>query len=122
MISALLLVRKDQINEQSDIISVNISSDGRMIFTSDNNSMSFNGTSASMLAKIGISEDYTSVTSNADFKVMRWKSVRFTPNFNGDNFDEFYAELGLNDTSLIWADDYQNNGWAVINRTCNVWR
>ena len=108
---------KDQINEQSDIISVNISSDGRMIFTSDNNSMSFNGTSASMLAKIGISEDYTSVTSNADFKVMRWKSVRFTPNFNGDNFDEFYAELGLNDTSLIWADDYQNNGWAVINRT-----
>ena len=107
---------KEQINDASDNVTVNISSDGRMIFTSENNTMTFSGTTQAMLDKIGLSNEYTSVTSNADFKVMRWKSVRFTPRFNGDDFDEFYAELGLNDTSLIWADEYLNSGWAVLNR------
>ena len=107
---------KDQINTQSENITVNISSDGRMIFTSNNTEMNFNDTEQSVLDAIGLYNDYTSVTSNADFKVMRWKSVRFTPDYNGDDFDEFYEDLGLNDTSLIWADDYLNNGWAVIDR------
>ena len=107
---------QEQINDASDNVTVNISSDGRMIFTSENNTMTFSGTTQAMLGKIGLSNEYTSVTSNADFKVMRWKSVRFTTRYNGDDFDEFYSELGLNYTSLIWADEYLNSGWAVLNR------
>ena len=67
-----------------------------MVFTSSNVSLSFSGTSQAMLDKIGLFRDYTSITSNANFKAMRWKSVRFTPNFQFETFDEFYADLGLN--------------------------
>ena len=49
---------------------------------------------------------------------MRWKSVRFTPGYNGATFDEFYNDLGLNTASKIWADSYPGlNDWAVLNRT-----
>ena len=107
---------REQINAQSDIVEVNISSDGRMIFTNSNTEMSFTGTIQTVLDTIGLSPNYTSVTSNADFKIMRWKTVRFTPNFNGTDFDEFYTALGLNDESLVWADEYSNYGWAVLQR------
>ena len=33
-----------------------------------------------------------------------------------DTFDSFYNDLGLNAQALVWADDYTNNGWAVLNR------
>ncbi|MDC1446344.1 hypothetical protein N8344_00065 [bacterium] len=111
---------QSQINEESGgNVEVIISTDGRMIFKSDNNEMSFLNTSQSMLNKIGLYTDYTSVTSNADFKVMRWKSVRFTPNFNGSDFKEFFHNLGLNETSKIWADEYENYGWAVVQYNTN---
>ena len=107
---------KDFINTQSSAISVNITSDGRMVFTSANVSLSFSGTSDGILTKVGLYRDYTSVTSNANFKAMRWKSMRFTPFFLFETFDEFYADLGLNAEALIWADSYASDGWAVLNR------
>jgi hypothetical protein len=107
---------QNQINDAQSNIVVSISSDGRMIFTSNDNEMSFSGTLDTILAKVGLYRLYTSVTSNADFKVMRWKSMRFTPNFNGETFDEFYINLGLNEPAKIWADDYQSFGWAVLQR------
>ena len=107
---------QNQINDAQSNIVVSISSDGRMIFTSDDNEMTFSGTLDTILAKVGLYRLYTSVTSNADFKVMRWKSMRFTPNFNGESFDEFYINLGLNEPAKIWADDYQSLGWAVLQR------
>ena len=107
---------KDQINAASADIVVSITSDGRMVFTSSNTAMTFSGTLTTLLDTIGLYRDYTSVTSNSDFKVMRWKSIRFTPNYNGETFDEFYNELGLNAASKIWADDYQNAGWAILDR------
>ena len=107
---------KDQINAATDDVTVSITSDGRMVFTSDATAMTFSGTAQAVLDRIGLYRDYTSVTSNSDFKVMRWKSVRFTPGYNGVDFDEFYTKLGLNSSSMLWVDDYQNYGWAVLER------
>jgi hypothetical protein len=107
---------KDQINAVATDIQVSVTSDGRMVFTSSDTSMSFFGTDQSILDKIGLYVEYSSVTSNPNFKIMRWKSVRYTPNFNGFTFDEFYAELGLNDESYIWTDAYNDSGWHVLKR------
>lgn len=113
-----LLTFRDIINQQSSTLTASISSDGRFIITSPALQLSFAGTSQNMLDKIGFYTEYTSVTSNANFKVMRWKSVRFTPGYNGATFDEFYNDLGLNTASKIWADSYPGlNDWAVLNRT-----
>lgn len=106
-----------QINTASSSIVVNISSDGRMIFTSNNTSMSFIGSDAALLTEIGLVTYYSSVTSNSNYKAMFWKSLRYTPNYGASTFNEFYSDLGLNSRSLIWADDYQNSGWAVIQRS-----
>ena len=108
---------KDYINSQTNTFNVQVTSDGRMVFTSGNVSLSFSGTSQTMLDKIGLFRDYTSITSNANFKAMRWKSVRFTPNFQFETFDEFYADLGLNSPAIIWADKYLDDTWAVLQHT-----
>ena len=107
---------KDQINSVATDVVVSISSDGRMVFVGNNNVISFAGTTQQILDKIGLYSEYTSITSSNDFKVMRWKSVRYTPYYNGTSFTNFYDDLGLNGTSYIWADDYEGNGWAVIYR------
>tara|TARA_B100001057_G_scaffold91069_1_gene87382 strand:+ start:16921 stop:25755 length:8835 start_codon:yes stop_codon:yes gene_type:complete len=107
---------KDQINAATSNVLVSITSDGRMVFSNNNVSLSFNGTSQDILDRIGIFEVYSAVTSNPNFKAMRWKSVRYTPFFLFDTFDSFYNDLGLNAQALVWADDYSNNGWAVLNR------
>ena len=113
-----LLTFRDIINQQSSTLTASISSDGRFIITSPALQLSFAGTSQNLLDKIGFYTEYTSVTSNANFKVMRWKSVRFTPGYNGATFDEFYNDLGLNTASKIWADSYPGlNDWVVLNRT-----
>ena len=44
---------KDQINQASSDVLVSITSDGRMVFTNSNVSMSFSGTSQTVLDKIG---------------------------------------------------------------------
>ena len=105
---------KDQINSQSSDVIVSISSDGRMIFTSSGTGIGFGGTPEGVLNRIGLYENYSSVKSNANFKIMRWKSVRYTPNFNEGTFDDFLTNLGLNSYSKIWADDYRGDGWAVL--------
>lgn len=108
---------RDQINSTSTSITVSLSSDGRMVFTSSGTSMTFGDTAQSVLDAIGLFREYTSVTSNSNFKIMRWKSVRWTPNYNGATFAEFYDALGLNDTSKIWVDDYEFTGkWAILER------
>jgi hypothetical protein len=113
-----LLTFRDIINQQSSTLTASISSDGRFIITSPALLLSFAGTNQVLLDKIGFYTEYTSVTSNANFKVMRWKSVRFTPGYNGATFDEFYNDLGLNSQSKIWVDEYPGiNDWAVLNRT-----
>lgn len=106
-----------QINEQSDSVSALITSDGRIVINViDQISLSFEGTSQLLLDKIGLYTEYSNV-SNINFKVMRWKSVRYTPGYNGESFDEFYRDLGLNDTSRLWVDNYTgDDGWAVILR------
>ena len=108
---------KDQINSVATDVTVSISSDGRMIFLGENNVISFVGTDQQLLDKIGLYAEYTSITSSNDFKVMDWKSVRYTPYYNGSSFNEFYDNLGLNNISFIWADEYDGNGWAILARS-----
>ena len=115
--SSLTFANIINISIDNNGVAASVSSDGRMIFKSDKTSMSFDGTSATILNKIGLYTDYTSITSNDDFKIMRWKSVRFTPGVNGDSFSDFYDTIGLNETSYIWADNYYNSGWAVLYRS-----
>jgi len=105
---------KDQINLAATDVVVSVSSDGRMIFTSTGIGIGFGGTSSAVLEKIGLYENYSSVKSNANFKIMRWKSVRYTPNYIHQSYDDFLADLGLNSYSKIWADDYRDLGWAVL--------
>ena len=107
---------KDQINQANDKVLVSVSSDGRLVFTNTSVSMSFSGTSQSLLDKIGLFREYTSVTSNNNFKAMRWKSVRYSQFYLFDTFDSFYSDLGLNAEALIWADDYSGLGWSVLHR------
>jgi len=95
---------------------VNLSSDGRMIFTSDGVSMSFSGTTSELLTRIGLVRDYSNVTSSANYKAMLWKSIRHTSDVNGATFTDFYTSLGLNSTSKLWVDDYENKGWAILDR------
>ena len=102
-----------QITAASDIV-VGVSSDGRMIFTNDSVQMSFSGTSTAMLTKVGLVLTYSNVTSSANFKAMQWKSVRYTPGFNGNSRSEFETALGLNSVSKLWIDDYSAYGWAVL--------
>ena len=45
---------------------------------------------------------------------MLWKSVRYTPDYNGTTRLEFEQELGLNSASKLWIDDYDTVGWAVL--------
>ena len=106
----------DSVNNTTGL-SVNLSSDGRMIFTHTGVSMSFSGSSELVLTKIGLVRDYSNVTSSANYKAMLWKSIRYTPGFNGNTFTEFYTNLGLNSASKLWADDYEDRGWAVLNRS-----
>lgn len=101
------------ITSQSTIVA-KVSSDGRMIFTNSTESMSFTGTSDAMLTKIGLSLEYSNITSNANFKAMLWKSIRYTPDYNGVSFTEFTTTLGLNSKSKIWVDNYDTDGWAVL--------
>ena len=105
---------RDQINNLATDIVVSISSDGRMIFTSQSVGIGFGGTPTAILEKIGLYENYSSVKSNANFKVMRWKSVRYTPNHVYFTLEEFLNDLGLNSYSKIWADDFNDSGWAVL--------
>jgi hypothetical protein len=102
-----------QITSATSVV-VGVSSDGRMIFTNDNVSMSFSGTTEAILTKIGLSLEYSNITSSANFKAMLWKSIRYTPNFNGATFTEFTNTLGLNSTSKMWNDSYDADGWAVL--------
>jgi len=98
-------------------LSVSLSSDGRMIFTNTGVSMSFSGTSTELLTRVGLVRDYSAHTSSANYKAMLWKSVRHTPGVNGSSFAEFYTSLGLNSTSKLWQDDYENTGrWAIRDR------
>ena len=107
----------DQITSASTTgLSVNLSSDGRMIFTHTGVSMSFSGTVEGLLTRIGLVRDYSNVTSSANYKAMLWKSIRYTPGINGATFTEFYTSLGLNSASKLWADDYQSRGWAILDR------
>ena len=106
-----------QINSTSSSIVVNISSDGRMIFTSNGTSMSFVGSDSAVMTAIGLVSYYSSVTSNSNYKAMFWKSLRYTPKFGASTFNEFYSALGLNSASYIWADNYQQSGWAVLSRS-----
>ena len=94
-----------QINAVSDI-EVGVSSDGRMIFTNDTVQMSFSGTSTAMMTKIGLSLNYSNVTSSANFKAMIWKSIRHTIGVNGATFTEFNTSIGLNSASKLWIDEY----------------
>ena len=71
-----------------------------MVFSNNNVSLSFSGTSQAILDKIGIFNNYSAVTSNPNFKAMRWKSVRYTPFYLFDTFDSFYNDLGLNAQAL----------------------
>ena len=105
---------RDQINNLATDVVVSISSDGRMIFTSQSVGIGFGGTPTAMLEKIGLYENYSSVKSNANFKIMRWKSVRYTPNHVHLTFDDFLESLGLNSYSKIWADEFRGSGWAVL--------
>ena len=106
---------RNQLNEQLGTeIEVRVSTDGRMIFVSSSVDLSFTGTDASILNKIGLFENYTSTTSNTNFKVMRWKSVRYTPNYNFISFSEFENDLGVSTSTKIWADEYEGAGWAVL--------
>jgi hypothetical protein len=107
---------KDQINQANNDVLVSITSDGRMVFTNTGVSMSFSGTEQSLLDKIGLFREYTAVTSNNNFKAMRWKSVRYSPFYLFDTFDSFYNDLGLNAEALIWADDYSGLGWSLLYR------
>ena len=102
-----------QITSASDIV-VGISSDGRMIFTNNTVQMSFSGTTTSILTKIGLVLTYSNVTSSANFKAMLWKSIRYTPGFNGSTRTEFETDLGLNSASKLWIDNYDTNGWGVL--------
>ena len=61
-------ISKIQINDANDNVLVSITSDGRMVFTNSNVSMSFSGTSQAMLDKIGLFREYTAVTSNNNFQ------------------------------------------------------
>lgn len=117
--TALSFVNQINANVNNNGIAASISSDGRMTFKSNKTSMSFLGTTQDILDRIGLYREYSSVTSNEDFKIMRWKSVRYTKNVNGYSFDEFYQNLGLNAESYIWADDYETMGWAVLRRLTN---
>ena len=100
-------------------IIVNISSDGRMIFTHSGVSMSFSGTASALLTRVGLVRDYSAVTSSANYKAMLWKSIRHTSGVNGTTFTDFYTTLGLNSTSKLWIDDYENKGWAILNRNAS---
>jgi hypothetical protein len=113
IVSASAVAFAAQITSASSIV-VGVSSDGRMIFTNNNVSMTFTGTTEAMLTKIGLSLEYSNVTSSSSFKAMLWKSIRYTPNFNGATFTEFATALGLNSTSKLWVDSYDANGWAVL--------
>ena len=93
---------------------VGLSSDGRMIFTNDSVQMTFSGTVQAVLTKIGLVLTYSNITSNANFKAMLWKSVRYTPGFNGSTRLEFETALGLNSASKLWIDNYNTAGWAVL--------
>ena len=103
-VSNSMVVFRDIINDGQNDVTVSISSDGRMIFTSPLSSLSFAGTPQTVLDKVGLYQEYTSVTSNTNFKIMRWKSVRYTPYYNGETTKDFLTDLGLNDTSYIWLD------------------
>ena len=89
------MILKIQINQASSDVLVSITSDGRMVFTNSNVSMSFSGTSQTVLDKIGLFREYTAVTSNNNFKAMRWKSMRYSQFYLFDTFDSFYNDLGL---------------------------
>ena len=93
---------------------VGLSSDGRMIFTNDTVAMTFSGTAQAILTKVGLVLLYSNVTSSANFKAMLWKSVRYTPGFNGNTRVEFENALGLNSASKLWIDNYSTTGWAVL--------
>ena len=114
IVSASAVEFAAQITSASTIVG-SVSSDGRMIFTSSAVNMSFSGTTEAMLTKIGLLLEYTNITSGSNFKAMLWKSIRYTPNFNGATFNDFTTALGLNNTSKIWVDSYDTNGWAVLN-------
>ena len=107
---------KDQINSATTNTLVSVSSDGRMVFTNTGVSMSFSGTDQTILDRIGLFREYTAVTSNNNFKAMRWKSVRYTPTYLFATFDDFYNDLGLNAEALVWADEYNGDKWAVLSR------
>ena len=98
-------------------LAVNLSSDGRMIFTQTGVSLSFAGTDGALLTRIGLVREYSNVTSSANYKAMLWKSIRYTTGVNGTDFTAFYTSLGLNSASKLWADDYNDNGWAVLDRS-----
>jgi hypothetical protein len=115
VVSVSALAFASQVTSATSVVA-KVSSDGRMIFTNDNVSMSFVGTSSAILTKIGLSLEYSNVTSSANFKAMIWKSVRFTPTFNGAYWTEFYNAIGLNSKSKLWADDWNATGWAVLDR------
>jgi hypothetical protein len=102
---------------------VNLSSDGRMIFTSDRVSMSFSGTTAELLTRIGLVVNYSNITSSANYKAMLWKSIRYSSENLWTNPNPWYTSLGLmggeKGKSKLWIDKYDTNGWAILDRDAN---
>lgn len=107
---------RDQVNAAVTTVTASLTSDNRLIFTTEGSSIDFTGTQSDVLEALGLYVLYTTASSDPNFKVMRWKSVRYTPNVNGSSFDEFYSELGVNSSTLIWADEYTDDKWHVLRR------
>ena len=120
---------RDIINSESNQISVSTSSDNRMSFNFSGTSISFAGTTDDVLAKLGLEETYTSIAENANFKIMRWKSVRYSPNYNYTSYLDFLISSGfinesgqLHNTMKVWYDAEHNSnpdGWSVVKYAVN---
>ena len=122
---------RDSINSYGTDVIASVGSGGKIILNVNRNSMNLQGTESSVLIALGLRETYTAISSNSNFKIMDWKSLRFIPNQYKDfdylnrvpgtmpvplTFDDWYQDLGLNDTSYIFVDDWEEAGYAVLYR------
>jgi hypothetical protein len=85
--------------------------------------MSFSSTTPALLTRIGLVREYTNVTSNTNYKAMLWKSIRNTSDVYWVDVlpqnNIWYTSLGLNSSSKLWVDNYDVDGWAVLDRSSN---
>ena len=120
---------KNIINSESSQIVASTTSDNRMSFNFSGTSISFAGTTQDVLSKLGLQETYTSIAENANFKIMRWKSVRYSPNYNYTSYLDFLTASGfinqdgqLHNTMNVWYDsehDTNLTGWSVVKYAVN---